>query len=133
MQKSLVFAIDFDGTLCEYNFPGIGNQKPEQKQLMKLLIELKKCGHKVVLWTNRGDNEKYKCLSEAIEWCKQQGLEFDAVNKNLPEKEAAKVSGPSPKILADYYVDDKALEFKSDISMMNTIQRLTQILSKNQP
>lgn len=24
-------------------------------------------------------------LQEAVEWCKQYGLEFDAVNKNLPE------------------------------------------------
>ena len=50
-------AVDFDGTLCEYAFPKIGNQTPEQKELLELLIELKKEGHKIILWTNRGDNE----------------------------------------------------------------------------
>ena len=28
-------AVDFDGTLCEYAFPKIGNQTPEQKELLE--------------------------------------------------------------------------------------------------
>ena len=78
-------AVDFDGTLCEYAFPKIGNQTPEQKELLELLIELKKEGHKIILWTNRGDNEEYKVLTEAVDWCRSKGLEFDAVNENLIE------------------------------------------------
>ena len=28
-------AVDFDGTLCEYDFPSIGKQSADQKQLIK--------------------------------------------------------------------------------------------------
>ena len=44
-------AVDFDGTLCEYAFPKIGSQTPEQKELLEVLIELKKEGHKIILIT----------------------------------------------------------------------------------
>ena len=104
-----------DGTLCEYSFPKIGNQTKEQKKLLEILIRMRKSGHKIILWTNRGDNEKYPVLTEAVAWCKNQGLEFDAINSNL--KDQKKLSGPSPKIMADYYIDDKALAFKSKESM----------------
>jgi len=87
MNKKITIAVDFDGTLCSYAFPKIGEQSEKHKQLTDILIRLKLEGHKLILWTNRGDNEKYKSLTEAINWCKSKGLEFDAINKNLPETE----------------------------------------------
>ena len=125
--KQLTIAVDFDGTLCEYAFPNIGNQTDQQKQLLNLLISLKQKGHYLILWTNRGDNEKLKCLSEAIEWCKQQGLEFDQINKNNPEREAKKLSGYSPKNLADYYIDDKALEFGNEAARFRSLSFLSSL------
>lgn len=122
--KKLVIAVDFDGTLCEYSFPNIGKQNEHHKKLMSILIKLKQNGHKIILWTNRGDNEKYKSLSEAVEWCKNQGLEFDQVNKNIPEKELTKLSGYSPKVIADYYIDDKALSFNNTQNIKNTLETL---------
>jgi len=119
MNKLLTIAVDFDGTLCEYAFPGIGKQNDNHKQLMDILIKLQNQGHKLILWTNRGDNEKYKSLTEAIEWCKSKGLEFDAVNENLPTQK--KLSGYSPKIMADYYIDDKALTFGPDEQSKNNV------------
>ena len=95
-------AVDFDGTLCEYAFPEIGKQNKEHITLMNLLIKLRNDGHKIILWTNRGDNDEYKVLTEAIEWCRSKGLEFDAVNENLPDQK--KLSGYSPKIMADLYL-----------------------------
>ena len=68
-------------------------------------------GHKLILWTNRGDSEEYPVLTEAIEWCAERGLEFDAINENLPTTK--KLSGPSPKVMADIYLDDKALNVKN--------------------
>lgn len=112
-------AVDFDGTLCEYAFPKIGSQTAEQKELLELLIELKKDGHKIILWTNRGDNDKYKVLTEAIDWCRSKGLEFDAINENLPDQE--KISGYSPKIMADFYIDDKALQFGDRESRLKSL------------
>lgn len=105
----LRIAVDFDGTLCEYAFPKIGKQSQEHKELLAILIKLKEEGHKIILWTNRGDNEQYKSLTEAVEWCRSKGLEFDAINENLPDQK--KLSGYSPKIMADYYIDDRALQF----------------------
>ena len=127
MTKKLIIAVDFDGTLCTYAFPGIGEQTENHKQLMDTLIRLRQNGHKLILWTNRGDNDKYKSLTEAVEWCRNKGLEFDEVNKNLPEKELSKLSGYSPKIMADYYIDDKALSFGNPDSMQSALEVLKAI------
>jgi 2-hydroxy-3-keto-5-methylthiopentenyl-1-phosphate phosphatase len=115
--KKLVIAVDFDGTLCEFAFPKIGEQTEKQKELMSLLIEMRNQGHKLILWTNRGDNEEYPVLTEAIEWCKEKGLEFYTVNEK-------KLSGPSPKIMADFYIDDKALKWADVTSQSDTLNFL---------
>jgi hypothetical protein len=107
MDKKLTIAVDFDGTLCEYSFPEIGKQTDDQIELMKTLIEMRKEGHKLILYTCRGDSEELPCLTEAVKWCYQRGLEFDAINKNVPD--FIKKSGYSPKPVADIYLDDKAL------------------------
>ncbi len=120
--NKLTIAVDFDGTLCEYAFPSIGKQNEQQKTLINILIKLRNNGHKIILWTNRGDNEKYPILTEAINWCTEKGLEFDAVNENLPNQK--KLSGYSPKIMADMYIDDKSLEFGDKKSMVRTIEIL---------
>ena len=112
--RKLTIAVDFDGTLCEFAFPKIGKQNQEQKELLEILIKLKNEGHKIILWTNRGDNDQYKVLTEAVDWCRSKGLEFDAINENLPDQK--KISGYSPKIMADYYIDDKALRFGEEDS-----------------
>jgi hypothetical protein len=126
MSKKLKIAVDFDGTLCTYAFPKIGEQTPKHLELMQTLIKLREDGHKLILWTNRGDNEEYPVLTEAIAWCKERRLEFDAINENLPDTK--KLSGPSPKIMADYYIDDKALEFTSEEAKQQTINILSGLL-----
>jgi len=123
--NKLIIAVDFDGTLCEFSFPDIGEQKEKHKALMDRLIQLKNEGHKLILWTNRGDNEEYPVLTEAIEWCKEKGLEFDSVNENLPNQK--KLSGYSPKIMADVYIDDKALEFNNSDSIKKTLDFLANL------
>ena len=110
-EKKLVIAVDFDGTLCQYAFPKIGEQTQDQVILLYHLIKMREDGHKLILWTNRGDSEEYPVLTEAIEWCAERGLEFDAINENLPSTK--KLSGPSPKVMADIYLDDKALNVKN--------------------
>lgn len=100
-RKYTIYAVDFDGTLCEEAFPDIG--KPNVK-LINHLIKRQKEGNKLILWTCRiGDR-----LEEAISWCKQYNLEFDAVNANLPEI-VEQWGGESRKIFADVYIDDKAI------------------------
>ena len=123
--KKLTIAVDFDGTLCEYAFPEIGKQKRVHKMLMSKLIQLRNEGHRLILWTNRGDNDEYPVLTEAVDWCRNRGLIFDAVNENLPNQN--KLSGYSPKVMADIYIDDRALEFSETGSMERTLNYLNNI------
>ena len=41
-----------------------------------------------------------------------------------------KISGPSPKIIADYYIDDKALEFGDNESRDRTLFLLERLLDE---
>lgn len=78
LNKNQVIAVDFDGTLCKQAWPEIGE---ENEALIRHLKERKAEGARLILWTNReGD-----LLEEAVEWCRERGLEFDTVNANLPE------------------------------------------------
>ena len=97
----MIIAVDFDGTLCEERYPEIG--KPN-KVLIETLIDRKKRGDKLILWTCREE----ELLADAVVWCKTQGLFFDAVNDNLEEVKQ-KYQHNSRKITADVYVDDKAV------------------------
>lgn len=54
------------------------------------------------MWTCRADER----LEEAVRWCYDQGLIFDAVNENLPERIAMFGTDPR-KIGADEYIDDR--------------------------
>ena len=43
-----------------------------------------------------------------MDWCRARGLEFDAVNDNLPEI-IEEYGINSRKITCDYYIDDRAV------------------------
>lgn len=101
MDRPKIIAVDFDGTLCENMWPGIG---AENTPIIKELIERKEDGDKVILYTCRTGN----LLDAAVLWCKARGLEFDAVNENLPEQ-IAFYGGDCRKISADEYWDDKSV------------------------
>lgn len=98
-------AIDFDGTLCADKFPEIGEAN---YRLISALIEYKKDNPEVkyILWTCRDNNSAEKYLDKAVEFCRQFGLEFDAVNENLPETQAL-FGNDTRKVFADKYLDDK--------------------------
>ena len=66
------------------------------------LKALEKEGHRLILWTYRAGNE----LDEAVEYCKKNGIEFYAVNKNYPEEKFDSET-MSRKIIADVYIDDR--------------------------
>lgn len=97
----MIFAVDFDGTLCVNVYPNIGQPN---NQVIEFCKEQKAKGHKLILWTCRCG----KYLDEAVAWCKEQGLEFDAVNDNIPEQ-TERFGNNSRKVFADYYIDDKNL------------------------
>ncbi|SRR6056297_2916519 len=97
---SEIIAVDFDGTIVEHAYPEIGKPKLFAFETLK---ELQKQGYRLILWTYRAGKE----LDEAVEFCRNNGIEFYAVNKNYPEEEFD--SGISRKINADIYIDDRNL------------------------
>ena len=100
----MIYAVDFDGTLCKYAWPDIG---APNLQLIRFLKDRKEEGDKLILWTCRvGDK-----LNEAVKWCYDHGIVFDAINENLPEI-IERFGCDSRKIFANYYLDDRAVEVK---------------------
>lgn len=97
----MVYAIDFDGTLAQTRFPEI---IAPNKKMVAFVKALKAQGHKCILWTSRAGKD----LEMAVEWCKGQGIEFDAVNEPLPEQ-IKRWGNDTRKIYADYYIDDRAM------------------------
>lgn len=94
----LIIAIDFDGTIVEDAFPKIGKPMLFAFDTMK---KLQSEGHRLILWTYRFGSK----LQEAVDFCKENGIEFYAVNKNYPEEEFdGKISR---KIHADLFIDDR--------------------------
>lgn len=97
----MIYAIDFDGTLCHSIFPQIG--EPMQPMIDRVK-ELKQVGHTLILWTCRVGEE----LAQAVEWCQEQGLQFDYINENASDTLAQYGTDPR-KISADHYIDDKSI------------------------
>ena len=100
-KRAPIWAVDFEGTLTtKRRFPYIGEPNISVIELLKM-ARLR--GVRVILWTVReGDY-----LTEALNWCKGYGLEFDAINDNLPET-IEYLGRNTRKVLADLYLDDKS-------------------------
>ena len=98
MSRPTIYAADFDGTLCENKYPDIG---PPNIKLIKFLKSERKIGAKVILWTMR----EGVLLESALRFCKNFGLEFDAVNDNIQEMKDYYHNNPR-KVFANYYIDD---------------------------
>lgn len=96
--SGIKIAVDFDGTIVEHEYPEIGKEKLFAFLTLKELIRK---GARVILWTFRTGKE----LEEAVEFCRQNGVEFYAVNKNYPEE--IMNENVSRKLDADIYIDDK--------------------------
>ena len=95
---NIKIAVDFDGTLVEHQYPEIGKEK---LFAFETLREMQKKGFKLILWTVRSG----EMLEEAVEFCRNKGVEFYAVNKNYPEEVID--DGFVRKIEADIYIDDR--------------------------
>lgn len=95
-----ILAVDFDGTLVENKFPSIGNPDWVVSGAVRAYQEM---GWKVILWTCRTD----EMLQDAVNFCKETlGIEFDAVNDNLPEVQSY-FGGNTRKVFANLYWDDR--------------------------
>lgn len=103
MSKSPIIAVDFDGTITLHEFPKIG---PACPGVFKWLKEFQRLGARLILWTMRSDgpDEDRRVLSEAVAFCKENGVEFWGVNSN-PQQHSWTCSS---KQYAHLYIDDAA-------------------------
>jgi hydroxymethylpyrimidine pyrophosphatase-like HAD family hydrolase len=101
-----VLCIDFDGTLVEHAFPLIGEPMPGAFEVLK---ELKAAGYRLILWTCREDDHRRQYLREAVRFCKENGVEFDAVNETIQEEEFRSDGVELRKPYCRYFIDDRNL------------------------
>lgn len=98
MTDKLIIAVDFDGTIVTDAYPQIG--KP-QLFAFETLKRLQNDGHRLILWTYRCGSK----LDEAVAFCKDNGMEFYAVNNSFPSEDYN--GKESRKIAADLFIDDR--------------------------
>lgn len=123
----LIIGVDFDGTLAYHEYPRIGDEVPLAIETCKKLLE---CGHKLILYTMRSNKE----LDEAVEWCRERGIEFWGINTNPQQSSWTN----SPKVYCHLYIDDAAfgvpLLFTSNsrpcVDWSNVINYITSITRK---
>lgn len=98
----MTIAVDFDGTLVKHKYPKIGEEIPFAfETLRKLQAE----HHNLILWSVR----EGELLDEAIQFCKERGVEFYAVNRDYPEETKDGNRHFSRKLKADLFIDDRNL------------------------
>lgn len=114
-RKNMIYAVDFDGTLCTSCWPDIG---APNIILIDWLKRQREKGEKLILWTCR----EGELLRAAVEWCEWMGLKFDAVNENLPEN-IEYYGSDCRKVHADIYIDDKSLQLETVNRMIGILER----------
>ena len=97
----MTIAVDFDGTIVEHAYPKIGAERPFA---IDTLRKLSSEGHKIILWSVR----EGQLLEDAVNFCKERGLEFYAVNSDSQDGALFK-KAETRKVRADVYIDDRNL------------------------
>ena len=98
----MIIAVDFDGTIVEHEYPRIGREIPFAIDVLKRLQQQE--FHQLILWTVR----EGELLKEAVEYCRERGLEFYAVNSDFPVDIDIDIP-VSRKLKVDLFIDDRNL------------------------
>ncbi|PQA92931.1 hypothetical protein B0A69_12220 [Chryseobacterium shigense] len=101
MLNNKKIAVDFDGTIVDDAYPAIGKAKIFAFETLR---RLQSEGYRLILWTYRHG----KTLDEAVEFCKNNGIEFYAINSSF-EGEVFDSENQSRKLDADWFIDDRNL------------------------
>jgi hydroxymethylpyrimidine pyrophosphatase-like HAD family hydrolase len=105
MADHKTICIDLDGTLARYDqWRGVdhfGDPIPGGKEA---LSELRRLGWTIIIYTTRGDRDKTRQFLE------DHDIPFDYINENPNQP----VDGLDGKLIADVYVDDRAVQFNGD-------------------
>jgi len=105
----MIIACDADGTLWdEPPWNCLELMYNPNFELIAWLIGRRKVGDKLILWTCREDLASgLRYLTMAVDFCKELGLEFDAVNENIQPNN---YRWQPRKIYYDILIDDRAVE-----------------------
>lgn len=99
--RRFTIAIDFDGTIVEEAFPGVGKMLPEaDKYINKLYDE----GFNILINTCRTGSYE----GDAENFLKRRGIKYHYINNNLPQS-IEYFKQDCRKLSADVYIDDKCL------------------------
>ncbi len=94
----MVVSLDFDGTVVTHDYPRVG----KDVGAVPVLEQICDAGHKIILFTMRGDN----CyLQDAVDWFEINNIPLYGINTNPTQSSWT----TSPKALADLIIDDTAL------------------------
>lgn len=111
--KSIVIAVDFDGTCVAHEFPKIGSDIGA----IPVLKELVENGHQLILYTMRSNLSKAtstskkivhvagRLLDDAVDWFKSNSIPLHGIQTNPTQHHWT----GSPKCYAQIYIDDAAL------------------------
>ena len=108
IDRKLVLAIDFDGTIVEHEFPDIGKLRLNVREVFQLLSD---GGHFIIIWTCRTSQNIYGAIGvkptlyDTQQFLIENIIPFDTINHNNPNLSFQ----PSPKVYADVYIDDRQL------------------------
>ena len=92
-------AVDLDGTICEYDgWMGEDSFGEVRSGAREALEELRRLGWRIIVFTTRGNQKK---VSEFLD---AESVPHDYVNYNPDQPQ-----GSSGKVVADVYVDDRAV------------------------
>lgn len=96
--QGIIFGIDFDGTCVYHKFPEVGDEVPGAVETLRWVLSH---GGKLVLNTMRSGS----FLMEAVAWFDKFKIDLYGINENPTQKKWT----TSPKVYANYYIDDAAL------------------------
>lgn len=101
-------AVDFDGTICEHTFPGIGDLK---EGVAEALATFRSLGFRIIIYSCRtshyhteifgaGPAMERPRVKEMVAFLNHHHIPFDEVD-----------DGTKGKPLADFYIDDNGIRF----------------------
>ena len=84
---------------------GMGQGAGDEVEVLtkEAILEFQKMGFKIMIWTTRAQKDVIKNA------CINAGIPFDYINENPNQPPEINPSKP----VADYYIDDRALHFRS--------------------
>jgi hypothetical protein len=113
----MTIAVDFDGTIVEHRYPEIGKEIPFATATLRRLMD---DGHRLILWSVR----EGQLLDDAVEWCRQRGVEFYAVNQNFEgDVPGDGNSSYSRKLKVQLFIDDRNIGGLPDWGVMYELIR----------